>query len=238
MRTTLRGRPIRRPFSFRIGFMRGLWCVVVLALLGSSGEAGAQAGDTLPPVGEWVQPYRQLPGYWELIGRVVGDVPGVRQDRRYRGFLDPSVLIAGSIRESTKEGGTIGTFNRMQSIQADNVLNSELPPDRLVTAELTQVRFTALEGSAVRLEVRTGTPSSEFQQCVDARHTKFAHLLDIRMQAVTLCDGALFWLPWRPQATVMLDASRRGTLTLEHIGVLVVTLDQAAGELHAIVRVP
>ena len=123
-------------------------------------------------------------------------------------------------------------------MQAENVLNSELPPDRLVTAELTQVRYTALEAGSVRLEVRTGTPSSEFQQCVDARHTKFAHLLDIRMQAVTLCDGALFWLPWRPQPTVTLDAGQSGTLALEHIGVLVVTVNQTTRELTAAVRVP
>ena len=60
----------------------------------------------------------------------------------------------------------------------------------------------------------------------------------IRMQAVTLCDGALFWLPWRPQPTVVLDAGHSGILALEHIGVLVVTVNETTRELTAAVRVP
>ena len=63
--------------------MRSLrWLVVAVAFFGAARGVEGQSSDALPPVGEWVQPYRQLPGYWELIGRVVSDVPEVRQDRR------------------------------------------------------------------------------------------------------------------------------------------------------------
>lgn len=214
--------------------------ILALAVLTSAPSAlvWAQTGDGVPPTGEWVQPYRELPGYWELVGRLFADTPEVRRDRRFNGFVDPAVLVAGTIRTAAKPEETLATFVRFLPVQAENVLNADLPPDRLVTAEVTQVRFTAAEAGGVRLDIRTGTPSSEFQQCVDTRHTKFGHLADVRVQSVMFCERTLFWMPWRPQPPIPLDGASRGTLPLEHIGVLALTYDATGKTVRAIVRVP
>ncbi len=198
-------------------------------------------GDALrgqAPGGEWVQPYRSVPGVWELVGRLFPDTPEARRDRRFRGFLDPSVLAAGSIREATKTGEILGTFVRFLPVQNNNVLNTGEPPDRLVVAQVVQVLFVAIDGRSVRLETRDGDPSSEFQRCYDARHTQFAHLPDVRVQAAVLCEGAIFWTAWRGQPSIALDAEGAGTLLLDQLGLLSITLHSRTTQLAASIQAP
>ncbi len=205
--------------------------VAVLVLITGGAALVAQA------TGEWIQPYPQAPGYWELVGRLFADTPALRRDRGFRGFLDPSILVAGSIQPKTKSGNILGSFVRFQLVQGENVLNADLPPDRLVAAEITQVLFGFAADRSLRIDVRNGNPSSEFQQCADARHQRFSHMVDVRVQAAMLCEGALFWTSWRTQ-TVTLDAASVGLMPLDNIGTLRLTFDARSGEVSASVQIP
>jgi hypothetical protein len=102
-------------------------------------------------------------------------------------------------------------------------------------ADVTQLRFIAAEPRLVRLDVRTGNPSSEFQRCYDGRHTQFAHLVDIRLQAALLCEGGLFWTGWREQQ-VPLDRDLNGTTPFEQLGTLLLTLDAQTRHLRVAIR--
>ncbi|MEQ1757510.1 MAG: hypothetical protein ABL986_04275 [Vicinamibacterales bacterium] len=190
------------------------------------------------PAGEWVHPYASAPGLWELVGRLFPDTPELRRDRTFRGFLEPSILAAGTIRPKTRAGEILGSFVRFLPFQEKNVLNADLAPDRLVVADVTQVIFVARDGNAVRLETRVGDPSSEFQRCYDARHTQLAHLTDIRVQSALACDAALFWTAWRGQVPVSFDAEGRGSLLLDQLGLLSLTLDPRTTELSATIGTP
>src|SRR5262245_18629032 len=74
--------------------------------------------------GEWVRPYAQAPGTWEPVGRLFPDLPELRRDRAFRGFLDVSILAAGSINARTKPDSTMATFVRFLPVQDNNVLNA------------------------------------------------------------------------------------------------------------------
>lgn len=207
---------------------RGLVTVGLCLTLGLS--VGAQG-----PGGEWLRPYPAAPAFWELVGRLFQDTPELRRNRGFRGFLDPSVLAAGSLKSPSREGDMVGTFVRYLAVQGNNVLNAGEPPDRLVVADVTQLRFVAAEPRVVRLDVRTGNPSSEFQRCYDGRHTQFAHLVDIRLQAAVLCEGGLFWTGWREQH-VSLDDTLTGIAPFEQLGTLALTLDPQSRELRITIR--
>jgi len=191
--------------------------------------------DAQGPGGEWVRPYQAAPAFWELVGRLFQDTPDLRRNRAFRGFLDPSVLAAGSLKSPSREGEIVGSFVRYLAVQDNNVLNAGEPPDRLVVADVTQLRFVAVEPRLVRIDVRTGNPSSEFQRCYDGRHTQFAHLADVRLQAALLCEGGLFWTGWREQQ-VPLDGDLNGTAPFEQLGTLVLALDAQARELRVTIR--
>jgi hypothetical protein len=216
----------------KIDAMRTLVSVALLTMALAYGVSAQSAG------GEWVRPYPPSPGVWELIGRLFPDTPELRRDRAFRGFLDLSILAAGTIKARTREGEILGNFVRFLPVLDNNVLNADQPPDRLIVAEMVQVMYVARDGGSVRLETREGQPSSEFQRCYDARHTQFAHLAEIRLQAAALCEGALFWASWRGQPTISLDANRSGTLVLDQLGTLIVTLDPTTSELSATIRTP
>lgn len=188
--------------------------------------------------GDWLRPYPAAPQLWELVGRLFPDTPEARRDRRFRGFLDPSVLAAGTIKDKAKPGEILGTFVRYLPVQDNNVLNTVEPPDRLNVAQVFQVLFVGIDNGMVRLEFRDGDPSSEFQRCYDGRHTTFAHLPDIRVQSAVLCEGALFWTAWRGQPLVGLDTERSGSIVLDQFGTLVFTLDPATSQITASIRTP
>jgi hypothetical protein len=206
------------------GAVLALASVISLAGQGQSGSA-------------WAQPYRQAPSYWELVGRLFADSPDLRRDRGFRGFLDPSVLAAGSIKPNTKEGEILATFVRFLIVQEENRLNLNLPPDRLVTADVTQVLFTSADRDSLRIDVRTGNPSPEFQQCFDSRHQRFAHMVDVRLQAAMMCEGALFWTAWRMQATA-LDPTAQSMVRLDNLGTLVLTFNAKAAVLNGSIQSP
>ncbi len=212
------------------------WCIV-LGLVGALGWASVGVRVDAQSGGEWLRPFPQSPTYWELVGRLFADTPENRRDRGLRGFIDPSVLAAGSLQLRVKEGNLLGTFVRFQVVQPENVLNINLPPDRLVTADVTQVLFGVANKDSLFLEVRTGNPSAELQQCVDGRHQRFGHLVDIRLQATMMCEGALFWTAWRRQE-VVLDAASSGSMTLDNLGVLQVVFDRRAAELATVIAAP
>jgi|CXWL01.1.fsa_nt_gi hypothetical protein len=184
---------------------------------------------------EWAQPYRQLPGYWELVGRLFADSDVLRRDRGFRGFLDPSVLAVASLKPRTKAGEILATFVPFQLTQ--NSLNANTPPDRVVAGTLSQVLFAFADKNDLRLEVRSGYPSPEFQQCADARWQRFAHLLDVRLQAVMMCAGGVSWTPFRP-STITLDAAAKSTLPMDDLGTLLVTYNAKTRELSASVQAP
>ena len=209
-----------------------LGAVVALLLAGD-----VLMGQTVPG-GEWLRPYSSAPTLWELIGRLFPDTPEARRERGFRGFLDPSVLAAGTIKDKTKPGEILGTFVRFLPVQDNNVLNTGEPPDRLIVSQVFQVLFVGLDNGMVRLEFRDGDPSSEFQRCYDGRHTTFAHLPDIRVQSALLCERALFWTAWRGQPLAGLDAQRSGSIVLDQLGTLLFTLDPATTELSASIRTP
>jgi hypothetical protein len=200
--------------------------------------AGGVALSAQEAAGEWMRPYPMAPGFWELVGRVFPDTPEARRDRDLRGFLDPSILAAGSIKAKAREQDIVGTFVRFLPVANSNVLNAGQAPDRLAVADVLQVIFLAYDGGSLRLETRIGNPSSEFQTCYDGRHTKFAHLADIRVQAAILCEGALFWASWRGQPAITLDRAGSGSLVLDQYGTLLVTFDPKTTELSASIRTP
>lgn len=184
---------------------------------------------------EWVQPYPRVPGYWEMIGRFFPDSDVLRRDRSFRGFLDPSVLAVAALSPRARRGDVLATIVPFQPMQTE--LNANTAPERVVVGTVTQVLYAFAEKGTIRVEVRSGYPSSEFQQCADARLQRFPHLLDARLQAVMRCAGAISWTPYRA-SPIPLDAKGRATLPLEDLGALAIAYDARGASATASLQAP
>ena len=162
----------------------------VLLLLGAAGDAFAQND------ARWVQPYVQLPSYWELVGHLFGPGSALSEDPRLKPITNLAVLEVGSIEARARIGETVASFATITyNGGAENL--SELTDPHLVIKDLTQVRVIKAGTLGLMVDVRTASSSDGHMQCIYQWLRSRAFLADGLARAISTCDKAASGLTTR-----------------------------------------
>ena len=150
----------------------------------------------------WVQPYPQVPTYWELVGRLFGDASALAEDPRLTLITVPAVLGVGSVQPRSQAGDTIALFATITyNGSSDNL--PELDNPHLVVKDLTEVRVIKAGTLGLMVDVRTASSSDGHMQCVYQWLRSTAFLADGLGRAITTCNKAAFWSSWQRQPMVL-----------------------------------
>ena len=202
--------------------------LVFLALLGSSAVAFGQND------ARWVQPYAQLPSYWELVGHLFGPGSALAEDERLKPITDLAVLEIGIIEGRAHVGENVASFATITyNGGSDNL--SELADPHLVIKDLTQVRVSKAGTLGLTVSVRTASSSDGHMQCIYQWLKNRAFLADGLARAVTTCDKAAFWSSWQTQPERLPFA---GTFVVDGSSVLDFSFDEATDEVLTTLRTP
>lgn len=202
--------------------------LVALVLVGSSAAASAQND------ARWVQPYAQLPAYWELVGHLFGPGSALSENPDLKPITDLAVLEVGSIEARIHVGETVASFATITyNGGSDNL--SELSDPHLVIKDLTQVRVNKAGTLGLTVSVRTASSSDGHMQCIYQLLKNRAFLADGLARAITTCDKAAFWSSWQTQPERLPFA---GTFVVDGSSVLDISFDEATEEVLTSLRTP
>jgi hypothetical protein len=185
----------------------------------------------MPPVPQapgyrWVTRPAGPPEYREFTGRLFGEGAAANGDPRYNDLTGPAAIAIGMFTPRARLGETFASYGT----QFFN-LESNLLPDinnlRIIVKDLTEVRVSFAGTSGISLDVRKGTMTVRYQQCLRQRGPELMYLVDGRWRAMAECQDLVTWGPW--------SAGRRlpvsGTFAADGITTFDYAWDAAAGEL-------
>src|SRR5690349_4452603 len=124
------------------------WAACVLTVLVTASAALAQGAP------RWVQPYPEVPGYFQLVGRLFGDTTALADDARLKRITDPAVLAIGTVYPRVQAGDTVAAFAMLTYNGGPENL-SQLDDPHLVIKDLTQVRVVIAGTLGLMVDVRT-----------------------------------------------------------------------------------
>jgi len=192
------------------------WAACVLTVLATASTALAQGAP------RWVQPYPEVPGYWQLVGRLFGDATALADDVRLKRITDPAVLAIGTVYPRVQAGDTVAAFAMLTYNGGPENL-SQLDDPHLVIKDLTQVRVVIAGALGLMVDVRTASSSEGHMECVYTWLRRTAFLADGLARAITTCDKAAFWSSWQRQPTRLPFTA--GTFAVDPSTVLELTYD-------------
>ena len=182
----------------------------------------------------WVQPYQQLPGYWELVGHLFGPGSALAEDPNLKPITDLAVLEVGSIAPRMPVGEPVASFATITyNGGSDNL--SELSDPHLVIKDLTQVRVIKAGTLGLMVEVRTASSSDGHMQCIYQGLRNRAFLADGLGRAIFNCDKAAFWSSWQRQPERL---PFQGTFVVDGSSVLDLAFDPATEDVLTSLRTP
>jgi hypothetical protein len=201
---------------------------VVIFLLGVCGTASAQTD------AHWVQPYAELPAYWELVGHLFGRGSALNDEPRLKPITDLAVLEVATIQARARPGDTIASFAAITyNGGSDNLAQLEKP--QLVVKDLTQVRVIKAGTLGLMVDVRTASSAEGHMECIYQWLRSRAFLADGLARAITTCDKAAFWSTWHLQPDRL---PFKGTFVIDGSTVLDIDYDAATDEVLTSLRTP
>jgi hypothetical protein len=197
-------------------------------LIAVCSEAAAQSD------ARWVQPYPEIPAYWELVGRLFGDRSALAEDARLKTISDPAILAVGSVEPRSQLGVTAAWFATVTYNGSPENL-AQLDDPHLVIKDLTQVRVIRAGTLGLMVDVRTASSSAGHMECIYQWLRSRVFLADGLGRAISTCDKAAFWSSWQRQPARL---PFQGTFVVDGSTVLDIAYDPATEDVLASLRTP
>ena len=178
-----------------------------------------------------MQPYPSAPDYREFTGRLFGEAAAANNEDRFGNITAPAALAVGSFSGRARPGDTFASYGVL-FFNLDSNNQPDIPNLRLVLKDLIQVRFLLAGTDGVFFDIRKGTLTPAYQDCIESRLPRWMYLPDGRGRALAQCERAAFWSWWMRDTVYPL----KGSFAVDRITTLDYEWDAAAGEMRMTLR--